>query len=246
MENQKSGNKREPEEKADHPFVNLRGSDIRGDTAIFYSVPGKPDMVVRKSFVNVHGEGSEQTSIQERAEYLRHQAVEFRKIMDRMGIRMAKTDYVIGTDPETDKPSIFGVTDRIEGESFDKIKILDKETAEKIDDLYAKIIADNIDSYLKNSYSWYDPKNEQFMLGKAPGDEKPNIYLVDVDPNIFKWDNHDMQKKFNIGKEGLFWQQMRYIFMAMDDMGRKVDEKGFKFEKARKEFERAKMEIPNL
>jgi len=247
MESNKSNNRKYPSERPDHPFAKLRGSDIRGNNSVFYNVPDRSDIVVRKSFVNVHGEGSEEMTIHERAEYLKHQADEFRKIIERYGIKMAKTDYVIGTDPEKDRPAIFGVTERINGENLDKMSVLDKEMIDKVDELYTKIIAGLIDSYLEDGYSWYDPNNTQFVFGKAEGDEKPDIYLVDVDPHIFKWDNLELQKIMKVeGKEGLFWKKMSWVRMNMDDMERKVGEKGFKFAKAREMLEKAKVEIPNI
>ncbi|MFA5831153.1 MAG: hypothetical protein WC878_04980 [Candidatus Paceibacterota bacterium] len=246
MENDKTNNKRNFAEKPDYPFAVLReGSDFKGNKSKFYHIPDE-DTVIRKSFVNVHGEGSEKMDIHERAEYLQEQVNEFKKIVGEYGIRMAKTDYVIGTDPEENRPAIFGVTERIEGENLEKMAVLDKETAEKVDDLYAKLIACFTESYLKNFYFWFDPKNEQFVFGKAQRDEKPDIYLVDVDPNIVKWDNQELQKELKVkGKKELFWRKMNWLRTEMSDMERKVNEKGFTFTRAREALEKAKMEIPN-
>ncbi|MCX6736312.1 MAG: hypothetical protein NTZ13_04475 [Candidatus Parcubacteria bacterium] len=226
--------------KEDHPFVRLKESDIRGDSSEFYNIPGKSDVVVRKSFVNVHGEGSAEQTIKERVDYLRNQANEFRKITDRLGIRVAKTDYVIGRDPELDQPAIFAVTERIEGESLDNLIFIDKEMAEKIDDLYAKIISGCIDSYFENGYWWIDPKNSQFVYGKAPGDEREDIYLVDVDPNVFSWDDP------KIYKNSVFWHEMMWIESEIFDMEREVDEQNFKLVKSREMLERARNEVPQL
>jgi hypothetical protein len=246
MENAQSDEK-ENGEKPDHPFTQLRGSDIRGDNSIFYNIPGEPSMVVRKSFVNVSDGEAEEMDIHEKAEYLRNKAVEFKKIIDRLGIRTAKTDYIIGTDPEKDRPAIFGVTERIDGENLEETPFLDRETAEKVDDLYAKIIIESIDSYLKNGPYWHDPKNAQFVFGKAQGDEKPDIYLVDVDPNVHTWDEWEKLKEpqeFSTKPESIFWDHMKWILMEMEDLENKVDEKNFKLVKAREALERAKTAVP--
>ena len=239
--------------KETEPFTELEKSDLKGVTSKLFTVPGHEDIVVRKSFVNVPYEKREEWEskyanlseeekrkmmIYERMEYLRNKAVEFKKIIDRLGIRMAKTDYVIGTDTKTDKPALFGATERIEGKSLEEITLLDKDLAEKVDNLYAKIIIDLVESYKKELYFWCDPQNSQFVYGKTEKDNKQDIYLVDVDPDILNWKDVAMENK-----EHLFWNRLTCILFEMEEAEGKTDEKGFRFKKAREAVEKAKTEI---
>ncbi len=226
------------DEKEDHPFVGLRSSDIRGNTSVFYNIPGRPDVVVRKSFVNMEDEKAEIASIHEKAEFLRHKSDEFKKIIDRIGIPMAKTDYVIGRDPEIDKPVIYGVTERIEGESLEDITMLDKETADKVDGIYAKIIFDLFNSYKNNTHFWCDPKNAQFIFGKNKDNEKPEVYLIDVDPDIIDW-----RTVSEDSKEHVFWNRLFVLLSEVEKMESKLQEKGSKFKKAREAIDKIKTEI---
>lgn len=226
--------------KETEPFIGLEKSELKGVNSKLFIVPGHEDMVVRKSFVNIPGEKAEEMTVHKKAEYLQNKAIEFKKIVDRLGIRMAKADYVIGTDSMTNRPALFGVTERIEGESLKEMALLDKELSNKIDELYAKIISDLIDSYKKENYFWCDPKNAQFIYGKTENDKEPGIYLVDVDPDILNWNEVAMEDK-----ESIFWNRLAWILSEMEDAEKKVDEKGFRFKKAREAMEKAKTEIFN-
>lgn len=227
--------------KEEEPFAKLEKSDFKGVTSKLFRVPGRDDLVIRKSFVNVPDEKYEKTpeiTIREKAEYLRNKAIQFKKIVDRLGIRMAETTYIIGTDPKTNAPALFGATERIEGENLEEMKLLDKEVTEKIDNLYAKIITDLIDSYKKENYFWCDPQNEQFVYGKKEKDEKSDIYLVDVDPDILDWNTVPMENK-----EHLFWNRLKCILFEMEEVEEKVGEKGFRLKKSREAIEKAKTEM---
>ncbi len=226
------------EEKEDHPFTRLRSSDIRGNTSVFYNIPERPDVVVRKSFVNMDDEKAETASIHEKAEFLHHRLSEFKKIIGRLGIRMAKTDYLIGRDPERDRPVIFGVTERIEGKSLEDMTVLDKETAEKADGVYAKIIFDLFNSYKENSYFWSDPKNAQFIFGKTKEDEKPEVYLVDVDPDIIDWSSVSEDSK-----EHVFWNRLFILLSQIETLEEKTYEKGYRFKKSREAIDTIKGEL---
>jgi hypothetical protein len=226
-----------PKRKEDHPFTKLEESDLKGVSSKLFRVVGykdlHEDLVVRKSFVNVPDEEDEKApkmTIHERAEYLRNKTVEFKKIIDRIGIRMAETTYIVGTDPTTSAPALFGATERIKGESLQNLKVLDKETADKVDALYAKIISDLADSYLHYDNFWYDPKNAQFVFGTTEKDSKPDVYLVDVDPNIMKWGPPDLNHD---ERDAKFWDRLDMFVLEMEKMEKKVKEKGFKFCKSR-------------
>lgn len=212
------------------PFIELEKSDFKGVSSELYRVPKHEDIVTRKSFVNVPDEKAEKMTIHEKAEYLRNKAVEFKKIVDRIGIRMAKTDYIIGTNPKTENPAIFGIAERVEGESLENMTLLSKEIAERVDSLYEKIISDLIESYLGYDYFWYDAKNPQFVFGKTVEDEKPDIYLVDVDPNIMKWGTPDLDPN---EREAMFWNRLTMLENEIEKMEKKVDEKGFRLAKSR-------------
>jgi hypothetical protein len=231
------------EKKEGHPFVSLENSDLKGNLSKLFCVPGREDLVVRKSFVNVPREKTAEMTVHEKAEYLQNRVVEFKKIIDRTGIRMAKTDYVIGKDPATDNPAIFGAVERIEGKSLHELTSLDKDTAKKVDELYAKIISELVDSYLNYGYFWFDSNNEQFVLGKANGDESPDIYLVDADPHIFKWGPPDLYPE---EREAVLWGRLDMVVGEMEEMENKVDEKGFKFARSRQTLDRVINETPSF
>lgn len=183
-------------------------------------------------------------SIHEKAEWLRKKVIEFKKVIENLGILMAKTDYVIGMGPNTSEPSIFAVTERIDGENLRNIEHIDKETAEKIDELFARIISKLIDSFLKDEYFWYDPGSSQFMLGKAEGDTKPSIYLVDVDPHVWKWGDPAL----NMEKAPLFLYRINFLLHYIEEMETKVkvDVPGFKFAKSREALESIKTKMAGL
>ena len=230
--------------KETEPFIALEKSDLKGVTSKLFSVPGHEDMVVRKSFVNVPKEEDEKTekmTIHEKAEYLRNKAVEFKKIIDRIGIHMAETTYVIGTDQKTEKPTLFATTERINGKSLEEMTLMDKDLAEKVDDLYAKIINDLVDSYKKEHHFWCDPQNAQFVYGNTEKDEKSDIYLVDVDPDILDW--NAIQEE---DKEHLFWNRLACVLFEMEEIEEKASEKDFHFKKSREAIDHAKTEMFNM
>jgi hypothetical protein len=160
-------------------------------------------------------------------------------------VRIAKTDYIIGADFATGKPCLYGVTRWIDGKNLKSIVFLDKKTAVQIDELYAKIISGSIAAYFTNGYFWFDPKNEQFVFGKAEGDKKPHIYLVDVDPNVFRWGDDEVKQRFDLKKETLFFAQIQQIVYDLNDLERKITEKCHLFSKTRKRIERIKRKMPD-
>jgi hypothetical protein len=229
--------------KETEPFTELEKSDLKGVASKLFSVPGHEDMVVRKSFVNVPLENAFEMTIHEKAEYLHNKAVEFKKIVDRLGIRMAKTDYVIGTDPAMNRPALFGVTERVDGENLHTMVHINAELADKVDELYVKILSGLFESYIKYDYSWYDSNNEQFVFGKAKGDKQPELYLVDVDPNIFTWGPEEMSQE---ERESNFWKRLEMILGEIEEIEGKVTEKGFKCSKSRQAIDKIIKEIPNF
>jgi len=222
-----------------HPFISLGESDIGGNNSRFYKAEGKDDVVVRKSYVNIKGEEAKDMDIHEKAEWLRNKTEAFKKIVQKANIQMANTDFVIGRTPGGE-PSIFAVTERIDGKNLREIEHLDEETAKEADALFARIISGMIDSFLNNEYFWYDPSSAQFVLGKAKDDTVPKIYLVDVDPNVWKWDDpvHKMEKT------ALFSFRINSVLYYIEDMEKKVEIPNFKFEKSREMIESSKQKIP--
>jgi hypothetical protein len=154
---------------------------------------------------------------------------------------MAKTDYIVGADPVTGKPALFGVTERIEGENLEKMRSLDKEIVDKVDELYAKLIFDLFNSYKENNSFWCDPRNDQFIFGKTEKNETPEIYLVDVDPAVIDWNTVPMEDR-----EHLFWDSLGLLLSQVENMEEKMGEKGFRFKKARAAIDKVKMEIFNM
>ncbi|MCK9351899.1 MAG: hypothetical protein WCT49_04910 [Candidatus Paceibacterota bacterium] len=235
-----------------HPFTDLQDSEFQGVQSKLYRVPGHEDMVIRKSFVDVprdkddeimkglsefSAEDAKKMAAHEKAEYLKKKSLEFKKIVDRLGIPMAKTDYVIAeSTPGT--VALFGATERVEGKNLSELSILDERVADMVDDLYSRIISDLIGSYKSGEYFWCDAKNPQFVFGKVPGDKDSQIYLVDADPDIIHWDSVPMERK-----EPLFWNRLTWLVSQMEDMEKKMQgNKGFRFKKAREALEKAKTE----
>lgn len=254
-----------PPKNERQPFVRLDDSLLHGGSSSFYEVPGHPDMVVRKSFVqtsfkeddnlkdkyaNIQDEDERRKKIiHEKVELLRNKTIQFKKIIDNLGIHMAKTDYVIGESVGTGGPTIFGVTEKIEGENLEKVKKLDTETAEKIDDIYAKIIGAFIDSFLKEEQGWQDLKIEQFVYGKTQEDKKPDVYLVDVDPIFIDWNDPQFQMKYGATRKEYFWRKMERFVFDVGWLEKKVSVDGkdrFNFAKSREMIGRANREVPKL
>ena len=249
-----------PPKNERQPFVRLDDSSLRGKSSSFYEVPGHPDMVVRKSFVrtsfaqdkeweNKYADIADEKEkkkkiIHEEAECLREKAIEFKKIIGDLGIRMAKTDYVIGESPATGDPTIFGVTEKIEGENLEEIKALDVETAEKIDEIYAKSIGAFVDSFLKNEVAWQDLKLGQFVYGKTKEDEKPDVYLVDVDPTFIDWNDPYFP---GVRRKKYFWNRIESFIFDVGWLEEKAlvgGKQRFVFKKSREMIDRAHREIP--
>jgi hypothetical protein len=246
MKNFEPDNGGKETKKEGYPFVALRETDIAGNKSKFFRVPGMPNIIVRNSFIRAVGETSQALSTKAQAEYLKGKIDEFKKIIEKYPVRAAKTDYVIGADSVLGNPSIYCVTEVINGESLENLHFLSKETADKIDNLYEKIIADFVVSYFKNGYFWFDPTNEQFMFGKARGDKKPDIYLVDVDPNVFKWNDGELERRFGLKRETWFLVRILQIARELNDLEKKVTENTTVFFKTRKKIERLKRKMPEI
>ena len=225
MEKFQSNEKQEKTAQKEKPPFTELDFTRHGNSSLFYAVPGVDDRVVRKSFVNVKEKDGVKMNTHEKAEYLRNKTVQFKKIIDTLPVTMAKTEYIIGASPTNGSPAIFGVTELIDGKSLDDIPVLDKETAEKMDDIYAKIVAHLIDSYEQNDYFWYDPLMSQFMYGKAPGDTEPKVYLIDVDPNIVKWDDPELGNEYPfLGKEELLQGRLNLLAREATSLKKKTSD----------------------
>jgi hypothetical protein len=124
------------------PFTELDYSKFpRGSSTLYDSFDDK-NVIVRKSFVGgIDDRNSKGMSYSEKEKYLRDSVSQFKEILKSLGIRMAKTDYIVGDSPSSPKdPTLFGVTERINGEGLDRISDWSKEMVDKIDDIYAKVI----------------------------------------------------------------------------------------------------------
>ena len=223
------------------PFCNLDMANIIGNKSKFYRSGENKDFLIRRSFVNIEDpEGDSDLSLSEKEAFLRNKIVQFKKIIANLPVNMVKCDYIIGKDPVKNIPVIYVTTENIDGENLNELSVLKKETAEKIDALYAQIIDELVKQYRENDYSWFDPNNGQFMYGKAPDDKKPDVYLVDLDPNVFKWDDPDLKRRIGISGQRLLQNRITWIISEIGNLEKKVEENGFAFNKTREAYRRAK------
>ncbi|MFA5831149.1 MAG: hypothetical protein WC878_04960 [Candidatus Paceibacterota bacterium] len=236
-------------EKSNSPrlFTKLDYSKFPRGSSTLYDSFDDQNIVIRKSFVGgIDDRNSKGMDYSEKEKYLRDRANQFKEIINSLGIRMAKTDYLIGDSLSSPKdPALFGVTERINGEGLDKINDWGKEIVAKIDDIYAKAISAFIDSYQRNGKAWHDLRNGQFIYGKTEEDEKPDIYLVDADPAIVDWDDPDFEEKYHMEKKAVFLRKINFFEREIDDLERSLSESEYNFIKARKMIDRAHVEILN-
>jgi len=227
------------------PFTELDYSKFpRGSSTLYDSFDDK-NVIVRKSFVGgIDDRNSKGMSYSEKEKYLRDGVSQFKEILKSLGIRMAKTDYIVGDSPSSPKdPTLFGVTERINGEGLDRISDWSKEMVDKIDDIYAKVIRAFIDSYQGNGKAWHDLRNGQFIYGKTEEDEKPDIYLVDADPAIVDWGDPDFEKKYHMKKKSVFWRKINFFEQEISDLERNFGERECVFIKARNMIDKAHFEV---
>jgi len=232
-------------EKEGYPFAKLEDSNLFGQSSEFYGISGDDNTIIGKSFVGEDDpcRNRKKITTADRVRDFEIKIVEFRKILERCGIHSAKTDYVIGADPINGVPSIFCVTDRVEGETLGELKSLSKETIGTMDGIYAKMIDELLDSYEQDGYFWYDIKNDQFMYGIAPGDTGANLYLIDTDPNVFKWDDPDMEKESGLNRRQMLDNRLRNIAAEILGLESVVDEKKSAFPKTREKLGQAGIKI---
>lgn len=105
------------------------------------------------------------------------------------GCKLPNPQWVVGKN-EKDKEVIYGITDKIEGNDLVSLAKKDpKQTEELIENHFLSVVTylssvrENGDMYLSDIN-----KPEQFVYGKAAGDQKDQIYLVDVDPHLAMYD----------------------------------------------------------
>lgn len=227
------------------PFTELGYSKFpRGSSTLYDSFDDK-NVIVRKSFVGgIDDRNSEGMDYSEKEKYLRDRANQFKEIINSLGIRMAKTDYLVGDNSSFPKdPTLFAVTERINGEGLDRISNWSKEMVDKIDDIYAKVIRAFIDSYQGNGKAWHDLRNGQFIYGKTEVDEKPDIYLVDADPAIMDWGDPRFEEKYHMEKKVVFLRKINFFEREIDDLERSFGEREYIFIKARNMIDRAHFEV---
>ncbi len=219
-----------PKTDVSFPFANLeRSKDVFGPSAVFYDVPGHPELIVRKCFVskevmeNINEELEEKDEYKDfteeeleeirnkkKVEQLIKNAGDFQKTGKRYGLRMAETSYVVGTDPDSGKPEIFGVTDRIIGENLKTMRGISKKMEGEIDEVFSGIIFHLRDSYLGNGVFWRDFRDDQILYGAKYRETEQHPYLIDVDPLMVSWVDPKICKTEN-EREDLFWTKIGLI-----------------------------------
>ena len=219
------------------PFVGLQKSnDFFGPNAIFYDLPDHPELVVRKCFTpkeimenikeelqksetykNYTEEELEKIAKKKKIEQLIKNASEFQKIGERYGLKMAKTSYVIGTDPDSGEPDVFAVTERIVGENLDSMEFFSEQMAKEVDEMYVGLFSHLKDSYLENGTFWRDFRNDQVIYGSKIGKTELHPYIIDVDPLTVSWNDHVMIDGRE-NKEDLFWSRIGLAFINMEEI----------------------------
>lgn len=241
------------------PFVRLeRSHDIIGVSADFYDVPGHPELIARKCYLpdslyqrvrnELDAPEYKKLNEKERKELKRKKIIEqmiksvgeFQKMGERYHLHIAKTDYVIGKDPETGIDAIFAITERISGNTnLYNMTAVPKELEGEVDEMYAGLFSHFKDSYLENETFWRDFKNSQVMCGAKYGETDQYPYIIDVDPIMTTWFEPKRPKyeKFAKNKpiayrEWNFWNELEIDTAMMLDAEEKTPSKNFK--KARK------------
>ena len=226
--------------------------DVKGDTCQFYDIPGHHELLGRK--MDFMPDDGIELSRSEAKEYWKKCIDEFQKIIHRYSMRIPKTRFILDNDGTLGKPSFFAVTERINGESLNKIPTFDKKAAEELDIMYTGILSHIKESYLEDGYVWGDfAANQQIMYGTAPNgnklDEEPHPYLIDVEPRVSLWkwkdvvdpqENRSLEEK----KEHAFWQGFSYTVFEMAETELKTKNARMSFVKSREEIAKILKELP--
>jgi hypothetical protein len=225
--------------------------DIKGDTCQFFDVPGHPELLGRK--MDFMPDDKPELSRSEAKEYWKKCITEFKKIVHRYDMRIPKTRFVFDDDETSGKPSFFAVTERINGESLNKIPTFDKKAAEELDTMYTGILSHTKESYLEDGYVWGDfAANQQIMYGTEPNgnkseEEEPHPYLIDVEPRVSLWkdtvdpeDTRSLEEK----KEHAFWQSFSYTVFEMAETELKTESGRKSFAKSREALAKMVKELP--
>jgi hypothetical protein len=232
------------ENKDKSPFVNLSESDLKGPNSDFYELPDFPGMVIRRSYLPFMEKYAEGYTNQDAALYWAKLGREWKNIGEQYGIRTPKTEYVVGHDPHSEQPSLFLLTEKIEGENLKTLASFEpneKEKAkEELDKTYAGIFSHIRDSYKEEGYFWVDPRNDQFMYGTIRRDSEKHVYLADAEPNIDSWKDYGKNEK----KDYIFWEKILMAFREMKLAEMKFGKHPVHFNKARDVFSRIVKEFP--
>ncbi len=158
----------------------LIASNING----FYELKNDPSKIIRiQSFNNIketYGNNTDPKFVVELAKKL------FNEIETNYNIP-TPVEFVVGKN-EKEEDVVYCITDKIEGESLDKIERT-PELIKKIEDLYTSISKYYFDKFnTKEAHLADINATSQYVYGKKKGDVEPKIYLVDTDLYINKGD----------------------------------------------------------
>jgi hypothetical protein len=229
------------------PFKKLEASDVRGPSSKFFSLPGHQELVVRKiEDLTIKEEEDGKKTATASIEHWTKQAQLFQNFAERYGIKMAKTNYLFGNDPEfrsnvpkASSPALLAVSERISGESLNAMKEVDEKAEAEIDAMFSGLFSSLHDSYKENGYSWGDFGNWQMMYGTAPKENEPHVYIVDIGPQMTNWSELPAENK-----EVDFWIDLEWIVGEMRTMEKKIRGKKKKFETARKVLSEIVSQMP--
>jgi hypothetical protein len=175
------------------PFLGLEKSKhIFGKHSEFYDLFHYPNLIVRKSFIGV---------------CFSKKAKEFQEVVQKCHLFIPKTWYVVGHDPVSKEPSLFAVTEQVNGKKLNEIFLFDKKEQEELDTMYTSLCLYLWKTYCDGGYVLSDFRNEQIIFGTVSGEKEKRLFLADVDPIAEFWEKRQ--------RENYFWEYLYRIAVSM-------------------------------
>ncbi|MBI2637820.1 MAG: hypothetical protein HYW88_02875, partial [Candidatus Sungbacteria bacterium] len=116
------------------------------------------------------------------------------KLNKEYGIAIPNMSFLVGK-LESGETAMYTVIDMIHGKSLSETEKFPDEAEATLDTFYANMARYYADAYRTGGDYWWDFHNDQFVMGHKKGETKDQVYLVDVEPRMYKRDYKDQQPK---------------------------------------------------
>jgi hypothetical protein len=175
-----------------------------GLNSTFYELPGHPDLFVRSS-----------DNLQPDPERIARAKKLFQDLEER-GVAIVPTEYVIGHKKGQEEPVVYAVSERLKGESLERMESFGPEIMKDLDTFYSGYLSHVQAAYAKQTEYVFDFHYAQCMDATRPGSEESKVYFVDVEPRLATFDPTELQEQSFPGTPqksylSLLWRLSRQI-----------------------------------